>query len=71
MQSSKRKKLWLSSAVMVHTVNLSTLEAEAGAETDLCKLKASLVYRVSSGTDRATQKNPLFMLESKQTAVFV
>lgn len=32
-ESFKRKKLWLSSAVIVHTVNLSTLEAEAGAET--------------------------------------
>jgi hypothetical protein len=28
-------------------------------QVDLCKFKASLVYRVSSRTARATQKNPV------------
>lgn len=35
---------------------IPALEAEAG---DLCELEASLVYRVSSRTAEATQRNPV------------
>jgi hypothetical protein len=43
-------------AVMAHTFNPSTWEAEAG---EISEFKASLVYRVSSRTARATQRNPV------------
>jgi hypothetical protein len=39
--------------VVVHAFNPSIWEAEAAS--DLCEFKASLVYRVSSRTTRATQ----------------
>jgi hypothetical protein len=39
--------------VVVHTFNPSTREAEAG------ELETSLIYKVSSRTARATQKNPV------------
>ena len=42
--------------VVVHTFNLSTWEAEAA---DLCKSEAILVYKVSSRTAKATQRNPV------------
>jgi hypothetical protein len=42
--------------VGVHAFNPSTWEAEAGG---FLKFKASLVYRVSSRTARATQRNPV------------
>jgi hypothetical protein len=41
---------------MTHTFNPSTWEAEAGG---FFEFKASLVYRVSSRTARATQRNPV------------
>jgi hypothetical protein len=41
----------------VHTFNPSTWEAEAGGW--ISKFEASLVYRVSSRTARATQRNPV------------
>jgi hypothetical protein len=41
--------------VVAHTFNPSTWEAEAGRFL----FKVSLVYRVSSGTARATQRNPV------------
>ena len=41
---------------MAHTFNPSTREAEAGRR--ISELKASLAYRVSSRTARATQRNP-------------
>ena len=47
--------------MVAHAFNPSTREAEA----DLCEFEASLVYKASSGTARATQKNPI--LKNKQT----
>ena len=41
---------------MAHTFNPNTLEAEAGGWLEF---KASLVYRVSARTARATQRNPV------------
>lgn len=38
--------------VVAHSFNLSTWEA------DLCELKTSLLYRVSSSPTRATQRDP-------------
>jgi hypothetical protein len=46
----------LSQAVVVNAFNPSTWEAEAG----------SLVYRVSSRTVRATQRNPVSKNKTKQ-----
>jgi hypothetical protein len=40
---------------MLHTFNASTWEAEAAGS----EFEASLVYRVSSRTARATQRNPV------------
>ena len=48
------KKFSFSREVMAHALNPSTLEAEAG---DLCEFEASLVYKASSRTARATQRN--------------
>jgi hypothetical protein len=45
-------------AVVVHAFNPSTWEAEAGGE-------ASLVYRVSSRTARALQRNPVLKNQKK------
>jgi len=42
--------------VVAHTFNPSTWEAEAGGSLEF---KASLVYRVSSRTARATKRNPI------------
>lgn len=44
----------MSWAVVAHTFNLSTREAEANRS----KFEGSLVYRGSSGTARAIQGNP-------------
>jgi hypothetical protein len=49
----KKKSSW---AVVVHACNSSTWEAEAGG---FLKFEASLVYRESSRTVRATQRNPV------------
>jgi hypothetical protein len=48
--------------VVAHAFNLSTWEAEAGG----FELEASLVYRVSSRTARATQRNPVLKKTKKQ-----
>jgi hypothetical protein len=42
--------------VVVHAFNPSTREAEAGRFSEF---KASLVYKVSSKTARAVQRNPI------------
>jgi hypothetical protein len=34
-------------------------------QADLCEFKASMVYRVSSWTDRATQRNPVSKNKNK------
>jgi hypothetical protein len=45
-------------AVVAHAFNPSTWEAEAG-RFRISEFEASLVYRVSSRTARATQRNPV------------
>jgi hypothetical protein len=45
--------------VVAHAFNPSTWEAEAGGFLRISEFEASLVYRVSSGTARATQRNPV------------
>lgn len=50
--------------VVLHTVNPSTQEAEASRP--LSSRPAQSVYRVSSSTDRATQKNPVSKTKQKQ-----
>ena len=47
---------------MVHAFDPSIWEAEAGA---LLEFEASLVYRVSSRTAKATQRNPVSKKKSK------
>jgi hypothetical protein len=49
--------------VVAHTFNPSTREAEAGR---ISEFEASLVYRVSSRTARATQRNPVLKQTNKQ-----
>jgi hypothetical protein len=51
-------------AVVVHAFNPSTWEAEAGG---FLEFAAILVYRVSSRTARATQRNPVSKQTNKQT----
>jgi hypothetical protein len=48
---------------VVYTFNHSTREAEAG----FLKIKASLVYRVSSRTAKATKRNSKTKQKAKQT----
>jgi hypothetical protein len=48
--------------VVVHAFNPSTQEAEAGGSLEF---EASLVYRVSSRTARATQRNPVSKNKTK------
>lgn len=40
--------------MVAHALNLSTLEAEA---EDICKFQASMDYKTSSKTTRATEKS--------------
>lgn len=54
-----------SQAVVTHTFNSITPEAEAEAR-DLCKFKASLVYRVSSTTARASTEKPCLQKQGKR-----
>jgi hypothetical protein len=49
--------------VVAHTFNPSTWEAERGRR--ISEFKASLVYRVSSRTARATQRNKQTNKQSK------
>jgi hypothetical protein len=48
---------------VAHAFNPSTREAEAGG---FLKFEASLVYRVSSRTARAMQRNPVSKKTNKQ-----
>jgi hypothetical protein len=48
--------------MVVHTFNPSTWEAEAGG----FEFEASLVYRVSSRTAKATQRNPVSKNQKKK-----
>jgi hypothetical protein len=60
-KSSKANPILLG---MVHAFNLSNLEAHH------CEFKASLVFRVSSRTARATQRNPVWKNQpTKQTKI--
>jgi hypothetical protein len=49
-------------AALGHAFNPSTWEAEAGG---FLEFKASLVYKVSSRTARATQRNPVLTNKTK------
>jgi hypothetical protein len=51
-------------AVVVYTFNPSTQEAERGRQ--ISEFEASLVYRVSSRTARATQRKPVWKTKIKQ-----
>jgi hypothetical protein len=53
-------------AVVVHAFNPSTWEAEA---RQISEFKASLVYKVSSRTARAIQRNPVS--KTKQKRIYV
>ena len=55
-----KNEIW---AVVVHGFNPSTWEAKAG---DLCEFKASLVYRMSSRTAKATQRNRVLKKQKKK-----
>jgi hypothetical protein len=57
-------KLQKSRAVVTHTFNPSTCEAEAGGF--LSSRPASLDYKVSSRTARATQRNPVSKKKPKK-----
>jgi hypothetical protein len=49
--------------VVAHAFNPSTWEAETGG---ISEFEASLVYRVSSRTARATQRNPVSENQKKK-----
>ena len=53
--------------MVVHTFNPSTWEAETGRF--LSEFKASLVYKVSSRTARAIQRNPVLKKKKKRGLV--
>ena len=50
----------------MHTRNPSSREAE-----DLCELEASLVYRASSRTTRATQRNPVSNKQANKPSMYL
>jgi hypothetical protein len=54
------------SGVVMHTFNPSTWEAEAG-EFLSSRFEASLVYRMSSRTAGATQRNPVSKKQNPKT----
>jgi hypothetical protein len=54
-KKKKKKQKQKALGVVAHNFNPSTWEAEAG---EFFEFEASLVYRVSSRTSRATQRNP-------------
>ena len=49
--------------MVAHAFNSSTRRER---QVDLCEFKASLVYRASSRTARATQRNPLSKYQRKK-----
>jgi hypothetical protein len=55
----------LKPGVVAHAFNPSTREAEAGRW--ISEFEASLVYRVSSRTARAAQKNPVSKNQKNKT----
>jgi hypothetical protein len=54
--NKNNKRVCFSWAVVAHAFNPSTQEAEAGGFSEF---EASLVYKVSSRTAKATQRNPV------------
>jgi hypothetical protein len=70
MQSQKLKEMIFKNSIKpgLHTSNPSTWEAES---SNLCELEASLVYRATSRTARATQRSPASEneKETKQTCI--
>jgi hypothetical protein len=56
-------------AVVTHTSNLNDQEAEAGR--DLCDFMASLVYRASSKTVKATQRNSVSINKQTETSSMI
>jgi hypothetical protein len=61
MRLCLRKQSGVTGAVVAHTFNFSTQEAEAGGS----QFQDNLVYKVSSRTTWATQRNPVS--KTKQT----
>jgi hypothetical protein len=57
------KKFSLQPGVVAHAFNPSTREAEAGGSLEF---EASLVYKVSSRTARAIQRNPVSKNQKKK-----
>jgi hypothetical protein len=55
----------LSQEVVLHAFNPSTWEGGRGRW--ISELEASLVYKVSSRTARATQRNPVFKNKQNKT----
>ena len=56
-ESMLRKESWV---VVAHAFNPSTREVDSGGRgRQISAFEASLVYRVSSRTARATQRNPV------------
>ena len=45
--------------MVAHAINPSTWEAEAGRGRQTSEFEVSLVYKVSSRTVKATQRNPV------------
>jgi hypothetical protein len=62
-EKNKKRIEMLSGAAVAHAFNSSTREAEAGGF--LSEFETSLVYRVSSRTARATQRNPVLEKKTK------
>jgi hypothetical protein len=56
------KKIGILQGVVAQAFNPSTWEAEAGE----VEFEASLIYRVSSRTARATQRNPVSKKKKKK-----
>jgi hypothetical protein len=62
--SSEHLRVKKGSQVVVHTFNSNTWEAEAEVMESL-EFKASMIYRVSSRTAKASQRNPVSKNKTK------
>jgi hypothetical protein len=60
-------KFSLKPDMVVHALNPSSREAEAGG----FEFKASLVYKVSSRTARAIQRNPVWKNHTKKILLYI
>jgi hypothetical protein len=63
-QTNKQTRIKISLAVMAHAFNPSTWEGGKGRQ--ISEFKASLFYRVSSRTARATQRNHVSRKEKRK-----